>query len=140
MRELVENRNHVLFRDEAAWAEGTPHYERPSNTQKCLSDNRDSCPLSSLFEHTNVDLINNTCACSSQPQLTIVNRGTPQDNATMKPITEATPIRVTKGMLQTPQEDAFENAQALLDNGEGKHVDNGTMNFSLLEMDHDGTT
>ncbi len=45
MQELVENRNHVLFRDEAAWAEGTPHYERPSNTQKCMSDNQDSHPL-----------------------------------------------------------------------------------------------
>ncbi len=76
MRELVENRNHVLFRDEAAWAGGKPHYERPSNTQKCLSVNWDSHPLSSLFVHTNVDLINNACTCSSQPPLTIVNRGT----------------------------------------------------------------
>ncbi len=41
-------------------------------------------------------------------------------------------------MLQTPQGDAFANAQALLDNGEGKHVDNGTVNFSLSEMDRDG--
>jgi hypothetical protein len=43
-------------------------------------------------------------------------------------------------MLQAPQEDAFANAQALLDNGEGKHVDNGTVNFSLSEMDCDGMT
>jgi hypothetical protein len=43
-------------------------------------------------------------------------------------------------MLQVPQEDAFANAQALLDNGGGKHVDNGTVNFSLSEMDRDGTT
>ncbi len=120
--------------------EGTPHYERPSDTQKCLSDNRDSRPLFSLFEHTNVDLINNACACSSQPPLTIVNRGTPQDNAITKPITAMTPTRVTKGMLQAPQEDAFANAQALLDYGEVKHVDNGTVNFSLSEMDRDGMT
>ncbi len=39
-----------------------------------------------------------------------------------------------------PQEDAIANAQALLDNGEGKHVDNGSVNFSLSEMDRDGTT
>jgi hypothetical protein len=140
MQELVENRNHVLFRDEAARAEGTPHYERPSDTQKCLSDNRDSCPLSSLFEHTNVDLINNASSRSSQPLLTIVNRETPRDNATTKPITAATPTRATKGMLQVPREDAFANAQALLDNGEGKHVDNGSVSFSLSEMDRDGTT
>jgi hypothetical protein len=139
MRELGKKRNHVLFGDEAAPAEGMPHHERPSNTQKCLSDNWDSCPLSSLFEHANVDLINNAYACSSQPPLTIVHRGTPRDNATMKPITAATPTRVTKGMLRAPQEDAFPNAQALLDNGEGKHVENGTVNFSLSEMDHDGT-
>ncbi len=69
-----------------------------------------------------------------------MNRGTPGDNATTKPITAATPTRVTKGMLQEPQEDAFVNAQALLDNWEGKHVDNGTVNFSLSEMDCDGTT
>ena len=43
-------------------------------------------------------------------------------------------------MLQVPQEDAIANAQALLDNGEGKHVDNGSVNFSLSEMDRDGTT
>jgi hypothetical protein len=43
-------------------------------------------------------------------------------------------------MLQAPQEDAFANAQALLDNGEVKHVDNGTVIFSLSEMDHDGMT
>ncbi len=39
-----------------------------------------------------------------------------------------------------PREDAFANAQALLDNGEGKHVDNGSVSFSLSEMDRDGTT
>ncbi len=27
-----------------------------------------------------------------------------------------------------------------MDNGEGKHVDNGTVHFSLSEMDCDGTT
>jgi hypothetical protein len=140
MRELVENRNHVLFRDEAAWAVGTPHYERPSKTEKCLSDDRDSRPLSSLFEHTKMDLINNACSRSSQPPLTIVNRGTAQDNTTTTQFNAATPTGVTQGMLQEPQEDAFANAQALLDNGEGKHVDNETVNFSLSERDCDWTT
>jgi hypothetical protein len=140
MRDSVENRNHVLFRDEATWAVGMPHYERPSKTKKCLSDNRDSHPLSSLFEHTNMDLINNACACSSQPPLTIVNRGTVQDKTTTTQFNAATPTGVTQRMLQDPQEDAFANAQALLDNGEGKRVDNGTVNFSLSERDSDGTT
>jgi hypothetical protein len=67
-----------------------------------------------------------------------VNRGTLGDNASTKPIIAATPTRVTKGMLQEPQEDAFVNAQALLDNWEGKHVDNGTVNFSLSERDCNG--
>ena len=113
-----------MFRDEAAGAVGMPHYERPSKTEKCLSDNQDSHPLSSLFEYTNMDLINNACARSSQPPLTIVNRGTAQDNTTTTQFNAATPTGVTQGMLQEPQEDAFANAQALLDNGEGKHVDN----------------
>jgi hypothetical protein len=139
MQELVENRNHVLFRDEVAWAEGTPHYERPSDTQKCLSDNWDSCPLSSLFEHTNVDLTNNTCTHSSQPPLTIVNRGTTRDNVTTTPITATTPTGIPKAMLHVSQGYAFANAQASLDNGEGKHVDNGIVHFSLSEMDRDGT-
>ncbi len=43
-------------------------------------------------------------------------------------------------MLQVPQGDAFVNAQALLDNGEGKHVDNGTVHLSLSEVDPDGMT
>jgi hypothetical protein len=102
MQDLVEKRNHVLFRDEVAWAVGTPHYERPSETEKCLSDNQDSCPLSNLFENTNMDLINNACAHSSQPLLTIVNRGTVQDNTTTTQFNATTPTGVTKGMLQGP--------------------------------------
>ena len=69
-----------------------------------------------------------------------MNRQTRCDNATTTPITAASPTGVTKGMLHVPQGDAFANAQALLDNGEDKHVDNGTVNFSLLEMDRDGMT
>jgi hypothetical protein len=56
----------------------------------------------------------------------------------MTPITAASPRGVTTGMLHAPQGDAFANVQALLDNGEGKHVDNATVHFSLSEMDRDG--
>ncbi len=63
-----------------------------------------------------------------------------RNNATMAPITASSPRGITKGILHAPQGDAFANAQALLDNGEGKHVDNGTVHFSLSEMDPDGMT
>jgi hypothetical protein len=63
-----------------------------------------------------------------------------RDNATMTPITAASPRGVTTVMLHAPHGDAFANAQALFDNGEGKHIDNGTVHFSLSELDRDGMT
>ncbi len=61
------------------------------------------------------------------------------NKATTTPITAASPTGVTKGLLHAPQGEAFANGQALLDNGEGKHVNNGTVHLSLSEMDRDGT-
>ncbi len=42
-------------------------------------------------------------------------------------------------MLHAIEEEALANAQALLDNREGKRVENLNMNFPTSHMDHDGT-
>ncbi len=94
--------------------EGTPHYKRPSIEQKTsLSDNQDVGPLSSLFEYTNVALITTACACSSQPTL-IENRGIAHSNANTSTTKVLTSNGLTKRMLHAT-EDAFANAQAILD-------------------------
>jgi hypothetical protein len=99
---------------EAAWAEGMPRYKRPNIEQKTLlSDNQDVRPLSSLFKYTNVALITNACARSSQPTL-IENRGIARSNANTSTTKVLTSNGLTKRMLHAT-EDAFANAQALLD-------------------------